>query len=185
MPHNTTTAGVILAGGKSSRMGHDKAQLRYGGKTLLQHMGALLHEAGIAQVYASHAEHIADEIPGHGPLSGIHATLKALHGKHAQLLYVPVDMPQLSATRLRTLLAAPGSCEAVRFAGYMLPFRLRAEEAHITLLERMLKDEKSYALKEFQQRVALTELPVPEKETFAFANLNTPEEWQAFAGGAA
>ncbi|MCC7259481.1 MAG: molybdenum cofactor guanylyltransferase [Alphaproteobacteria bacterium] len=185
MPHDAATAGVILAGGKSSRMGHDKAQLRYGGKTLLEHMEALLRSAGISQVYISHAEHIADVIPGHGPLSGIHATLKALHGKYAQLLYVPVDMPQISPARLRALRAAPGSCEAVRFAGYMLPFRLRAEEAHITLLEQMLKEENSHALKEFQQRVALTELPVPEQETSAFANLNTPEEWRAFAGGAA
>jgi len=75
---------VILAGGKSSRMGRDKTQLMYHGKTLLA--GAVERfSASFDRVYLSignpekypdiNAERVIDLYPGCGPMAGLHAAL--------------------------------------------------------------------------------------------------------------
>lgn len=75
---------IILAGGKSSRMGRDKLLLDWGGETFL---GSLTRRFSVKfdRVYVSLAqpdkypeitlERIADIYPGHGPISGLHAAL--------------------------------------------------------------------------------------------------------------
>ena len=75
---------VILAGGKSSRMGQDKTQLIYGGQTLLA--GAVERfSKSFDRVYLStaesgkypdvKAERVVDVYPGSGPMAGLHAAL--------------------------------------------------------------------------------------------------------------
>ena len=74
-------AGFVLAGGKSSRMGRNKALLPYRGRTLVEHVAEIVETAagsvsvvGDAETYG-HLGYpvIEDVIPGCGPLSGIHA----------------------------------------------------------------------------------------------------------------
>lgn len=75
---------VILAGGKSSRMGRDKTQLIYHGETLLA--GAIKRfsavfdnvylSVGEAEKYPDIiAERVVDRYPGCGPMAGLHAAL--------------------------------------------------------------------------------------------------------------
>jgi molybdenum cofactor cytidylyltransferase len=86
-------AGLILAAGESSRMGQDKALLRYRGRTFLESALATLHDAGIDRVtvvLGHHAEEIqrAVNIEGteivinpdyrRGQTSSLQAGLKAL-----------------------------------------------------------------------------------------------------------
>lgn len=175
-----SVAAVILAGGKSSRMGHDKASLRYHGQTLLSYMAELVRSAGIHPVYLNHPEGIADRLPGQGPLSGIHASLKALHGQHTHLLFIPVDMPALRTDLICELAAAPAEEDMVRFEDYILPFRLRTDPRWITTIEPMLAEGRT-ALKQFQKPY-ITELPLKAGEHSYFQNLNTPEAWEAFTG---
>jgi len=74
---------VILCGGKSRRMGRDKAQLPWRGRTFLTH---LLEELSEYEELLSSADHtfvsdavphcvVADIHPGCGPMGGIHAAL--------------------------------------------------------------------------------------------------------------
>jgi molybdenum cofactor guanylyltransferase len=103
--------GFILAGGKSSRMGVDKAFLDFGGQTLLDRaldlMGAVCERAAIVGDPARFSKYefvVADIFSGCGPLAGIHA---ALVDSSAELnLMLAVDMPFVSKELLEFVFAA-------------------------------------------------------------------------------
>ena len=115
--------GFVLAGGKSSRMGADKAFLDFGGQTLLDRalnvMGTVCDRVAIVgdpvrfAKYEStkHGPVVADIFPGCGPLAGIHA---ALVSSTTELnLLLAVDMPFVSAELLAFLLAAAEDTDAI------------------------------------------------------------------------
>jgi molybdopterin-guanine dinucleotide biosynthesis protein A len=92
------TNGFVLAGGKSTRMGRDKALLDWRGITLLDHMKKLL--AGAAdEVHVIGREDLPDRLPEHGPMGGI---LTALEISHTDTnLVVGVDLPLLTSSFLK------------------------------------------------------------------------------------
>lgn len=173
-------AGVVLAGGKSSRMGRDKAALDYAGTPLLEYMQHVLREAGLHHVYTSGQDGIADLLPGRGPLSGVHAALQEAGDKYRFLLFVPVDMPGLTPDLLRELAGVPEQMELVRFADYALPFRLEANADVLMQLETILSGDGGYSLKGWQQRLGLHCMKLEKDEEASFANINTPEQWRKF-----
>ena len=100
---------LLLAGGKSARMGTSKAELLYEGKTFLEHMLDKAHALGIERCYisgyASQREDVQtvwDIYPERGPLSGLHASLKAMDTPYC--LVLPVDAPKLPLEILENLL---------------------------------------------------------------------------------
>ena len=100
---------LLLAGGKSARMGTSKAELLYEGKTFLEHMLDKAHALGIEQCYisgyASRREDVQtvwDVYPERGPLSGLHASLRAMQTPYC--LVLPVDAPKLPVEILEGLL---------------------------------------------------------------------------------
>ncbi|MGA2333931.1 MAG: molybdenum cofactor guanylyltransferase [Terriglobales bacterium] len=112
--------GFLLTGGKSSRMGADKAFLDFGGQTLLDRaltiMGPVCGKVAIVGDPARFAEYgaskyesakygsvVADIFPGCGPLAGIHAAL--VHSKANLNLMLAVDMPFVSRELLSFLFA--------------------------------------------------------------------------------
>ena len=113
--------GFLLAGGKSSRMGVDKAFLDFGGQTLLDRaltvMGAVCSRVTIVGDPGKFAEYgssghdaakygsvVADIFPGCGPLAGIHAAL--VHSTAKLNLMLAVDMPFVSRELLAFIFAA-------------------------------------------------------------------------------
>jgi molybdopterin-guanine dinucleotide biosynthesis protein A len=110
--------GCVLVGGKSSRMGRDKAFVEFGGQTLLDRalavVGGVCDQvmiAGDPTVFAKYGSAVADVFPGCGPLAGIHAALAA---SPAELnLMLAVDMPFVSRELLGFLFAAAEKCDAV------------------------------------------------------------------------
>jgi len=103
-------AAFVLAGGQSSRMGHDKALLPFAGGTLVAHALSILREAGLpamiagarSPVLAEFAPVVADAAPGHGPLAGICAALALTAASRA--IFLPVDLPLLPPSLLVFLL---------------------------------------------------------------------------------
>jgi molybdopterin-guanine dinucleotide biosynthesis protein A len=104
-------AGFILAGGRSSRMGRDKATLEINGVTMIDRAVALLRSVGLeAVVIGSPAEFtrrvdsraIADDWPGAGPLGGIATALR--HTQSPWNLVLACDMPYLRKEWLKFLL---------------------------------------------------------------------------------
>jgi molybdopterin-guanine dinucleotide biosynthesis protein A len=110
--------GFVLAGGKSSRMGTDKAFLEFGGQTLLDRAlaveGAVCDGVMIVGDPDKFAKYgtpkcgstkyppvVADIFPGCGPLAGIHAALA--HSSAELNLMLAVDMPFVSTELLAFL----------------------------------------------------------------------------------
>ena len=112
---NDATA-FVLTGGRSSRMGSDKALLSWAGETLIQRTLAIARQAcrqvficGARELYGKFGEVLEDAAPGHGPLSGIQA---ALHATETELnLILSVDLPLMTAEFLVWLLQQARSGE--------------------------------------------------------------------------
>jgi molybdopterin-guanine dinucleotide biosynthesis protein A len=113
--------GFVAAGGRSTRMGRDKALLPWHGGTLLHHALARLREAcadvrilcGPAARYEDlGAPLVLDAVTGRGPLAGLHAALAAAGGRRVVLL--GVDLPFVPGALLAWLAGAfPGADAAV------------------------------------------------------------------------
>ncbi len=179
-PGPARPAGIVLAGGLSRRMGRDKTQLRWQGRTLLEHMRALLFQAGAGTVHVS-GDHpgfggIPDAVPGCGPLGGLYSVVATLADGPAWV--VPVDMPQLHVGLLRQLQAA-ADARCVVFAGHPLPMLLQITPASRALLADMVADaDGPRSLRSLQRRLEVRELPLPTGAAAALFNCNTPEQWK-------
>jgi molybdenum cofactor cytidylyltransferase len=115
-------AGLVLAAGESSRMGSDKALLKYRGRTFLETIVSTLHEAGVRRtvvVLGHHAEEIqhAVNLEGsavvinrgyrRGQTSSLQTGLQALEGADIEAFVLClVDHPDVSADMIRGFTAA-------------------------------------------------------------------------------
>jgi molybdopterin-guanine dinucleotide biosynthesis protein A len=108
-PAGAGLAGVILCGGRSSRMGADKATIRFEGMTLLARAVArldgvcdpVLIARGGTSATMTGREAIADAVPNAGPLGGLVAGLR--HSPHRLLAVVAVDLPWVDPGLIRML----------------------------------------------------------------------------------
>jgi molybdenum cofactor guanylyltransferase len=104
-PVPSEIGGYVLAGGKSSRMGRDKALMELAGKPLLAHAVKKLQRVcmdvrvlGGNPEFAAYAPIVPDLHPECGPLGGMEAALK--HSIFDWNLLMPVDMPFLPSAFL-------------------------------------------------------------------------------------
>ena len=100
---------LLLAGGKSARMGTSKAELMFEGKTFLEHMLDKARALGLEKFYISgylssreDVTTVWDHYVGRGPLGGLHACMKAIDTPYC--LVLPVDAPKLPVEVLEALL---------------------------------------------------------------------------------
>src|SRR5262245_25811683 len=93
MATRSSTNGFILAGGQSRRMGRDKATLKWGPASLLDHMTQLLSTVA-DPVRVVGREELPDRIPGKGPLGGILTALET--SERENNLVLAVDLPLLT-----------------------------------------------------------------------------------------
>src|SRR5712692_4683262 len=158
-------AAFVLAGGKSTRMGKDKAFLELGGRTLLAHAldlaGTVARDVrivGEANKFAAFGSVVEDVYHERGPLGGIHA---ALASTTTELnLMLAVDLPFLQPEFLKYLISEARKTGALvtvpRAGGGLQP--LFAE------VETRVLGEEDLSRAGFSEGM--------------FRNLNTPEEWE-------
>jgi len=106
-----TFSAVLLAGGRSVRMGTDKALLSVEGRALWERQWALLDELNVTQKFLSarpeqmwaptNIEIVHDSIADAGPLAGIAAAMVRATTTH--LIVLAVDLPQMQAEWFETL----------------------------------------------------------------------------------
>jgi molybdenum cofactor guanylyltransferase len=139
--------GFVLAGGRSSRMGEDKALLQLGGQPLVVHALGILRGAGLTasiaggqSALAAFAPLVADRQPGLGPLSGICSALASTSAQWA--VFTSVDLPLLPASLVACLLRharITGSVVTVPSVnGFAQTFPAVVTRAAVPALEREL-----------------------------------------------
>ncbi len=105
-------SGIILAGGKSKRMGQNKANLLLHGRSLLQWQVDKMRTLGIRDILLSGKDCptlpgtrvIPDLLPNRGPLGGLHACLSAAN--NSRCLVLSVDAPLVPVSVLEQLCTA-------------------------------------------------------------------------------
>ncbi|WP_258807992.1 molybdenum cofactor guanylyltransferase [Pseudidiomarina sp. CB1] len=168
--------GVIIAGGKSSRMGLDKALLEVAGMTQLERCQRLLREVGCAQIRVSrNAEgYIQDLLPNAGPLGGLLSVMHHLDAVPQRLVVVPIDMPLLTAAALQQLLNQPG---AVYFNGSSLPCVVNYSQELVNYLTQQLCDDGGdRSVRSMLQAMNAQALAWP--YSYQLHNTNTPQQWR-------
>src|SRR5437763_12282195 len=186
------TTGVLLAGGRSTRLGRDKASLLFEGEPLAVRVLGRLQDACEEVVVASGdgtglawlgVAQVPDGVPGAGPLAGIVAGLE--WASFETVAVVAVDMPYASAELLRLLAGLRTDEDAV------IPLTERGlEPLHAVYaktaapsLRRALEDgERAVhrALRSVRVREVEPDVWRPADPTGRFAvNLNRPEDIQS------
>lgn len=188
-------AGVILAGGRNSRMGgRDKAFLRVNGETVFARTLELLRRcfsevlvvSNTPEKYAGyHVAVVADELPNCGPLGGIHAALGRIAAPYA--FVTACDMPFLRVEPIRYLVSRLTDQEAVvpEWEGDIEPLHALYAARLRSRIGAAVRD-GTRAMRDFLPQVAVDYVPQAAMEGIrgadeAFRNVNTPEDAARFA----
>jgi molybdopterin-guanine dinucleotide biosynthesis protein A len=180
----------ILAGGKSTRMGTDKAFAPFNGRTLLARTLDVAHSltphvriVGEPAKYSPFAPAVEDVYPGCGPLGGIHAALRSSATDLNVIL--PVDVPFVSLALLQFLAAraisSPTSLVTVaRANGGLQPLCAVYRREFAEAAERALRSGR-YKIDALFDETSTQVISEEELESAGFSpnifrNLNTPDE---------
>ncbi|GMR05051.1 MAG: hypothetical protein BMS9Abin23_0979 [Thermodesulfobacteriota bacterium] len=180
--------GAVLAGGKSRRMGSNKALLEFNGETIIQRVlkvvsgvfektmivadDVLLYENLDARV-------VADIYKGAGSLGGVYTALFHSSGNH--VFVAACDMPHIDAGAVKRILEAPGSYDAaVPFiSGRYHPMHAVYSKRCMKPMEAMIK-EGNLRLTGLMERIRVKKLVeedfkgIPIEESVR--NINTKED---------
>lgn len=176
----TTLIGLVLAGGKSRRMGQDKALMRYQGRTLVDNASLLLQEAKCDEVIVSRnvPGFLNDKIEDAGPLSGIHAALNVLskseihNGNHCELLVLPVDMPQMTPELLSMLVSRGRETQQACYVeNRFLPFYLPVARNTNAILTRYLVEQRKRRVVGFLETIRAVSLKETDLKSTAFKDV--------------
>ncbi|WP_231758221.1 molybdenum cofactor guanylyltransferase [Microbulbifer elongatus] len=184
---------VVLAGGLSSRMGHDKALLKLSnGRTMLEQAKGQFAQmrpvSGLeimpTLVSGRRPGGIPDEIEAAGPLGGLQAIYRHLQQWDLPcdaLLVAPVDMPLLTPGLLRRLCVAGQSVEqAVCYGSYYLPCWLPLGQRCRDYLDAAAAGNAVASVRALFGFIGCLSLPEPDGDWHL--NVNRPEDYQRFRG---
>jgi len=189
-------AAYLLAGGKSSRMGTNKAFLDFAGQTLLARGLDVLKAAcgsvtivGDPATFAAFGPVVEDVFPGCGPLGGIHAALSRSSAEFNAVL--AVDMPFMSAELVSFLFDAAEAAAEEGGAIVTVPRIRTGFQPLCAIYRRDFTDTAEQALRAGKYKVDATFAHVPlriveqpELEAVGFSeknflNINSPEDHRA------
>jgi molybdenum cofactor guanylyltransferase len=184
--------GFVLAGGKSSRMGADKAFLEFRGRTLLERALAVIDRVcpsvaivGDSAQFSTCGSVVEDVYSGCGPLAGIHAAL--LRSSADLNLMLAVDLPFVNEDLLSYLFSAAEESAAV----VTVPQTRKGLQPLCAVYRRQFADVADLALRTGKYKIdavfgdlsiRIIEEEELEKAGFSernFFNVNTPQDRRA------
>jgi len=181
--------GVVLAGGKSSRMGFNKAFIEIGDRRLIDatvdRLARLFPEvliiANDLDLYAYLGMRvIPDLIPNSGSLGGIYTGLTA--AAHPRAFFVACDMPFLSADLITLLVREAENWDVVvpRVAGELQPMHAVYAKSCLPFIKEAI-DVGKFKITGFFPRVKVktieeTALRAVDRDLLGLMNVNTPHD---------
>jgi len=194
--------GIVLCGGRSSRMGQPKAWLPFGGELMLQRVVRVLREvvdpvvvvAAPGQDVPALPADVAivrDEVEGRGPLAGLAAGLAALEGKADAAYLSSCDVPFLKPEFVRRVVTfltpdsqLPTPDIAVPKVGdYHHPLAAAYRVGVLPHVRELLAADRLrpvYLFDAVPTRVLEpSDLADADPEFASLRNVNTPEEYEA------
>lgn len=177
-------AGLVLAGGTSSRMGQDKALLELDGQSQLSRTMMMLARAGLRDTYVSGSftgfNCIADDAAALGPIGGLSSCAQVLAADYEAMLVVPVDMPLLTPDVLLPLLKNADNCTGgISYTPSQFPMLIKLTPALCgTLQLMMVMPDEQRSINHLIKQLQVEQLPIPEGKSWQFVNTNDPGEWQ-------
>jgi molybdopterin-guanine dinucleotide biosynthesis protein A len=189
---------IILCGGRSTRMGRDKATLPFGPEAMLQRVvrlvNAVVETANIVVVAAADQSlpelpaEVAitrDDRPDRGPLEGLAAGLRALHSQVDAVYATSCDVPLLVPAFVARMFEALGEHDVAvpREDAYHHPLAAVYRRSVLPAVERLLAADRLRPRDLFDE-VRTIEIPVAEllavdPDLTTLRNLNRPDDYRA------
>jgi molybdopterin-guanine dinucleotide biosynthesis protein A len=185
--------GIVLAGGKSSRMREDKGMLPWHGKTLAQHSVEIIASFCAEILISSNNRYYeflgypvhADQYRYCGPMGGILTCLH--HSGSARNLVIPVDTPLVSPGLYRRLLREEGTCDLVVPVDHDSWYQPLVAVYHKSIIPAMEEQVRNGILgftpliRRVRSREVFFRLGDHEYGPMTFFNINTPADLEAIS----
>ena len=188
------TGGIVLCGGKSTRMGSPKALLPFGSETMLQRVVRLLGSVVSPLVVVAAPGQELPELPasiivtrdereGRGPLEGLRAGLKALpetiDGAYVTSCDVPLLVPAFVERMIELL--ADNEIAVMEIDGFAHPLSAVYRRATLPYVEALLAADRLRPVFLFDavktRRVQPMEMASVDPQLLTLRNLNTPQDY--------
>ena len=195
-PAQVPSACIILAGGRSTRMGINKALLAHPGNqhiTFVEHLTSTLTPLCTETILVARDPNdaanyrlpgvrvVTDQVPDYGPLMGLYSGLSAMQAQRA--LVVAVDMPFVQPALVSFLLALPLTDALLVPVVNTVPQVLLAvyPRTILPLIEERIqqgrRDPRSLLEVASVEYIEEAQLRLVDAQLRSFVNVNTPEDW--------
>ena len=191
-----TVGGIVLCGGKSTRMGVPKATLAFGTETMLQRVVRLLGSVVSPIIVVAAREQPLPQLPGEtsvtrdereakGPLEGIRAGLSALPESIDAAYITSCDVPLLVPAFVERMIDLMGDHDiaVMEIDGFPHPLSAIYRRSVLPHVESLLAADRLRPVFLFEavrtRRVKPEEMTVVDPELKTLRNLNTPEDYRA------
>jgi molybdenum cofactor guanylyltransferase len=185
--------GIILAGGKSSRMGQDKGLIELGGKKLVEiavnnltQVCAEIIISANSSVYEQFGYRVVPDVHQDiGPMGGLYSALSA--SKARLNIALSVDLPFVNRELLEYLRGKAEGYEAVApvsATGFYEPLCAVYDRSVLPVIEKCIEN-REYKMQYFLDKVHLNKILISDSLPFftpqLFTNLNTAGDLSAAA----
>ncbi|MGB8166814.1 MAG: molybdenum cofactor guanylyltransferase [Chthoniobacteraceae bacterium] len=183
---NVNFAAVLLAGGRSTRMGFDKATLLMDGQPLWQRQLDKLRALAPRELFisgrrdgpfaAAEVEIVEDAVPGLGPLGGVAAALR--RAESPVVVVLGIDLPAMTATYLAGLVR-DGRPAIPKNGNHFEPLAALYPKSALPIAETLLREDDR-SMQHFVRTMIGAGLARSRRlsaaELFLFQNINAPED---------
>jgi molybdopterin-guanine dinucleotide biosynthesis protein A len=183
---NKDVIGIILIGGKSSRMGKEKASLMFNDLRLVDHIAKILTSSGVKEIITSGIikgyEGVSDLVKNKGPVGGICSSIiYCQKNSFTKAIIVPVDMPLISLEVINFMVTSSGNSKFTHFEEKPLPLVVRISDSIASFCAKTnqdLSDGKEMSVKSFLKNFTTSSITIPQNLAKNLTNTNTPKEWE-------
>jgi molybdenum cofactor guanylyltransferase len=178
--------GVILAGGKNSRMGSDKGLLQVGDKSIMERQIEVLQPLVNDIIIIHNGKHYShlgyqvheDLILDCGPMGGIYTALKV--SQTPKNFILSCDMPFINNELVKLIIREAEHCEIAipRHGEKLEPLCAVYDQSCLETFKELL-DQKALKMMDALKFFKVKEIRVPQEilDTKPFTNINTPEDY--------